>query len=909
MRFMATRARQLSALMTLAVLAAWPLRAAAMDLEQVRLANGLDLLLKESHGGPMVASIVTVGAGARFEDEQSYGASHFLEHMVFNGTATRSREDINEGIKAYGGYINAFTRREYTCYVLLIPRAYLGEGLAIQADMLFGSQLPAAEFEKEKRVVIEEMNKDYDSGSYRGELHRNATLLAGTPYAHPILGTVDTIERLRREDVLAYYRERYQPGNCRLFLVGDFERAPALALLDSLYGQVPGRPPVPLEPVELRWPDAPALHSYRAEEGSPRLDLVWRLPAITSGDAAAHAALAEMLMDEHRSPLNGSDGGDDGPALDLGIGLEYFADFSLLTLTLDTGDEEPAPLLARLSEQLAALGTWVPDPAWTAEQVNRLRVDDILLQDTYHYYAMMKSAELHLGGFPFLAGYRDAVAALDPAALRGALESGVLAGPPQVLWSAQSADSAATLLPGGLSAAAFRVEPGDAVLRLDAAARAKPAKRGPADAAAAPGEERLLLANGLTVLLRSDPSSEVCAAHLLVRGRSASEPAGREGMVALAHELLPAGTRRHDEAALAAALSGLGARLKVGDNPWIPFDDYYTREDFSFVRLEALDETADAALALLAELVGEASYPDAAVEREKGKLIGALRMGSPRPSEVARQALGEQLFAGGPRGRSLRGTPASIAEITAEKLRSFHPRYFAPERMILSVVSGLPLPTLRHSVEARFGGLPAAPGIPLGATSLGAGPAEIERPLEKAQVALLAARSLPPAPALPDEVEVLVDVLSARLALELRETQGLAYSVGAGLSSVPGLAAGEPGFSLITLQIATAVENREQARLGMQAELERMATAPPSREEVFRAVNGRWGRELMRDLSRIHQAYRIGLREHLGLAPFGQDEERVARQRAATPADLAQLARQFLLQDDWIWAFAGGGLQ
>jgi len=906
MRISVDCARWLSTSLALVALAVGPLRASAAELEQARLANGLDLLLKESHGGPMVASIVTVGAGARFEDAQSYGASHFLEHMVFNGTATRTREDINEGIKAYGGYINAFTRREYTCYVLLIPREYLREGLAIQADMLFGSQLPAAEFEKEKRVVIEEMNKDYDSGSYRGELHRNAFLLAGTPYAHPILGSVETIERLRREDVLAYYREHYQPGNCRLFLVGDFERGAAFTLVDSLFGQVPGQAPAPLSPVALPWPAAPALHSYRAEEGSPRLDLVWRIPALsmTAGDAAAHAALAEMLTDEHRSPLRG-----EGPALELGAGLEYFADFGLLTLTLDVGEQDPAQQLRLLSERLATLGTWVPDHAWTAEVANRLRVDDILLQDTYHYYAMMKSAELHLGGYPFLASYRDAVAALDPAALRGALEGGILAGAPQVLWSAQSADSAATALPGGFSAAAFRVQAGDATLGVDAAAPARPARRAPAAAAGEAGELRLRLDNGLTVLLRSDPSSEVCAAHVLVRGRSACEPPGREGMVTLAHELLLAGTRRHDEASLAAALSGLGARLKLGDDPWIPFDDYYTREDFSFLRLEALDETADAALALLAELLGEASYPEAAVEREKGKLLGSLRMQSPRPSEVARQALGEQLFAGGPRGRSLRGTPASIAAITAEELRSFHPRYFAPERMILSVVSGLPLSTLRRSVETRFGTLPAAPGIPLSPTTVAVGPAELRRPLEKAQVALLAARALPPAAALPEEVEVLVDVLSARLALELREVQGLAYSVGAGLSFVPGLAGGEPGFTLATLQIATGAENREQARRGMQAELERLATAPPSGEEVFRAVNGRWGRELMRDLSRIHQAYRLGLREHLGLAPFVQDTERVARQRTAEPALLAGSARQFLLQDDWIWTLAGGGLQ
>jgi len=893
-------------LASLWLLLAAPIAAAAGPLEQSRLANGLELLLKESHGGPMVASIVTVGAGARFEDAQDYGASHFLEHMVFNGTATRSREDINEGIKAYGGYINAFTRREYTCYILLIPREYLREGLAIQADMLFGSLLPPAEFEKEKRVVIEEMKKDYDSGDYRGELHRNAHLLAGTPYAHPILGSAETIERLRREDVLAYYKERYQPGNCRLFLVGDFERRSALALIDSLFGAAPGRPAPAPAPVRPAWPSSPQLHLYRAEEGAPRLDLVWLAPPLASGDAPALFALAEMLTDEHRSPLRG----EATPALELSAGLELFADFSLFTLTLDAGEADPAPLIAALRERLGRLASWVPDTAWTAELANRLRVDDILLQDTYHYYAMMKSAELHLGGHAFLKDYRERVAALDPAALRGALERSLLAGAPKLIWSAQDVDSAATVLPGGLPAAAFALAPAAGTsLRVDAAAPLRPARASSMPAAGASGEARFRLANGLTVLLRSDPSSEVCAAHVLVRGRSACEPPGREGMVALAHALLPAGTQRRDEAALAAALSGLGARLKVGDDPYIPFDDYYTREDFSFLRLEALDETADAALTLLVEMLGEASYPEPAVAREKAALISNLRMGSQRPSELAREALGETLFAGGPRGRSLRGTPASLGAITAEELRAFHPRYFAPERMILSVVSGLPLPTLRRTVEARFGALPASPGAEPPSTTLSVGPAEVLRPQDKAQVALLAARVLPPAGEQPDALEVLVDVLSARLALELREKQGLAYSVGAGLSLAPGLSGEEPGFGLVTLQMATGAENRERARAGLRAELERLASEPPDAGEVFRAVNGRWGRELMRDLARIHQAYRLGLLEHLGLAPFAGDAERVARQRAATPAELAALARQYLLQDDWTWVFAGGGLQ
>ena len=87
----------------------------------------------------------------------------------------------------------------------------------------------------------------------------------------------------------------------------------------------------------------------------------------------------------------------------------------------------------------------------------------------------------------------------------------------------------------------------------------------------------------------------------------------------------------------------------------------------------------------------------------------------------------------------------------------------------------------------------------------------------------------------------------------------------------------------------------------------------PGNKEMFGTLGDSapdtWGRELMRDLSRIHQAYQLGLREHLGLDPFAGSEGRVAKQRAIPPAELAALARQYLLQDDWLWVLAGGGLQ
>ena len=873
----------------------------ASPIRQSNLDNGLEILLKEAQGGPMVASIVTVGAGARYEDENSYGASHFLEHMCFNGTATRSREEINEGIKAFGGYINAFTRREYTCYILLIPGEYLREGLAIQADMLFGSLLSEAEFEKEKRVVLEEMNKDYDSGSYRGELHRNAHVLDGTPYAHPILGTPATIENLDRDEVLAYYKQRYQPANCRLFLVGDFKRREARQLLDEIYGSHDGQPSPPPATVRPSWPDTPEFHVYRAEEGEPRMDLYWLAPSIADGDYPAQLALTQMLSDAHRSPLAGDSD------LEISAGVELFADFNLFSVTITGEDLEPGALKERVAGALADLAEWVPDPEWTAEVAHGLRVEEVFLQDTFHYYAMMKSAELHLGGFPLLASYTRSLAELSAARVRKALERGILAGPPRLIWSAQEADSDA--LAAGLAPEAFR--PGAKTMELAAATTSR--RRGrPRQSGGRPqgkGEERLMLANGLTVLLRSDPSSEVCATHLLVRGRSAAEPEGREGMVTLAHRLLESGTAEVDEATVAAALSRMGAKLKTVDNPWIPFDNYYTREDFSFLRLESLDESAAEAMALLAELVGGAAYPDAAVEREKGRMLSSLGMNSPRPSAVAEDALNVHIYDGGPRGRSVGGTTSSIGAISSQDLRDFHPGYFHPRRMILSVVSGLPLGDLRSIVRDSFGELICtAEPVSLPETRLNADPIEIRKPMDKSQVALIAARiTESPATAAP-ELQVLVDVLSARMALELREKQGLAYSLGAGLRDIPGLATGEDGFGLLSLRIATATENREQARQGLVAELERMAGEPPREEEVFRAVNGRWGRQLMRDLSRIHQAYRMGLAEHLGADPFSGPSTIVDAQRNADSERLGELARQILLQDDWSWVLAGGGL-
>jgi len=894
---MSRSARVLISLLALALLATGAL---AGELRRHRLRNGLEVLMREAHGSPMVASIVTVGAGSRHEDAASFGATHFLEHMTFNGTATRTREDINEGVKEIGGYINAFTRREYVCYILLVPREHLREGLDLQADMIFGSELPPGEFEKERRVVVEEMLQEQDSGHYRAEQFRSGALLGGTAYDHPVLGTAASIEGLTQEGVMAYYRARYVPANCRLFLVGDFTRREALKLLRGTYGRHRGDAPPPSEAVALDWPESPAWHAGAGRR--PSLELVWPAPPMGGGGYAAQVVLAELLSDAHRSPLLGEGTAD----LALSVGVEPYADFSFVSLSVEPGETPLDELLPALASRLATLADWVPDAGHVADAANALRVEDVFLQDTYHYYAMMKSAELALGGHDLMASYQEDLAGLDPAAVRGALEQSLLAAPPRLLWTAPGGEPAAV---DEETLAAFA--PVSRHVEVAAAPRKDRRRAGamPAYDRVRRGEtRRAVLDNGLTVLVKADPASEVMAAHLLVRGRAAREPEGKAGIANLAHRLLAAGTAARDEAAIDAALTRLGAKLKTVDNPWIPFDDYYTREDFSYVRLEALDESAGEALTLLAELVGQASYPEAAVARERGRVLGALRRGAGSPSSEARRILGAWLFPEGGRGLPAAGLPETVGNITAEELRAFHAQYFNPRHMILSVVTSRPAGEVLGLVEDAFGALPRLDCPPIPASRPQAGPHEEHCPLDKAQVSILATRVTPPAAEIDPALRVLVDVLSARLGLELRETRGLAYSVGAGLRFVPGLAPGAAGFGLLTLQMSTGAENLTRAREGMTEELRRLAAEPPSPVEIARATGGRRGRELMRDLARIHQAYRMGLREHLGLDPFAWREEQEVLGREITPADLAAQAGELSRRDDWIWILAGGGL-
>ena len=135
-----------------------------------RLANGLELVLLENHGSPVISATAVVRTGADNETTTSSGASHMMEHLLFNGTERRTQRELYDETDLYGIYNNATTRRFHTDYFVLASKDRIREAMDIQEDMLFHSVFPEEKFEKERGIVLEELGKDILEPSYVADL-------------------------------------------------------------------------------------------------------------------------------------------------------------------------------------------------------------------------------------------------------------------------------------------------------------------------------------------------------------------------------------------------------------------------------------------------------------------------------------------------------------------------------------------------------------------------------------------------------------------------------------------------------------------------------------------------------------------------------------------------------------------
>jgi predicted Zn-dependent peptidase len=202
----------------------------------IQLKNGLRVVLEHIDYVNSVSVGLWVNNGSRNEDANNNGISHFIEHMFFKGTEKRSAKQIAEEIEDVGGQLNAFTGKEATCYYIKALDTHLDLSLDILSDMLFRSKFAEEDIEKEKGVVIEEINMSEDTPEdVLSDLHSKA-IWGDDSISLPILGVIDTVNAFTREQLTEYISKHYTPKNSVVSICGKIDVNEVEKLVEEYFG-------------------------------------------------------------------------------------------------------------------------------------------------------------------------------------------------------------------------------------------------------------------------------------------------------------------------------------------------------------------------------------------------------------------------------------------------------------------------------------------------------------------------------------------------------------------------------------------------------------------------------------------------------------------------------------------------
>lgn len=409
-----------------------------------------------------------------------------------------------------------------------------------------------------------------------------------------------------------------------------------------------------------------------------------------------------------------------------------------------------------------------------------------------------------------------------------------------------------------------------------------------------------VLPNGLDLIIKYNPDSRVYAINILGKNRSLLEPEGKDGIADFINRMLVQGADGMDADQVQNALDDIGADITANDNPYIPYDDRYTSTAYSFIKFETIDEYAKSGTDLFYRIVAKPDFPEEGISKTKREVMGLLGMKSGSTYQSARELMYQNLFADFPFSKPVLGEQNSVMSFTRDDLVDFHNKFYAPNNMIMAIATNVDPDTVKSWVYETFGKLakndsnyPSLP-MPAGVT----GRVEVNREMNKEQIyiymgSLCPGLKSPDAPA----IDMASTIISSRMRENLREKQGLAYSVGMGVSFMP-------EFGWLVASMGTGYKNYQVARDGMLAEMNGLKDTIPSQNELEKAQNSTWGSMLLARASRINQAYYMCKNEFLGVG-YDYEDDYISKIRSVTPADIERVVKEHFDTDNMVIASAG----
>lgn len=870
------------------------IKAAAALYDGIRvetLPNGLRVYLQPIPGAPVVTTKVAYKVGAADEDKDQTGLSHYLEHLLFKGTDKLIPGDIDRITLRNGGQNNAYTNEDMTVYHFDFAADRWEAVLEIEADRMRNTRIDAKhEFQQEKGAVIEELQRNEDE-PWDLEYKAILPLLFGKgPYGHPVIGERQHVRDATAATITAYYDRWYHPNNAALVIVGGFDPDRAMLAIKELFssipaGKLPERKTVP--PLDLK---RPARLEMKSKFEVPRLMIGFNGVRIGEPDYYALEVIDSLLSGGKTSRLYKKlvEGERVAGAVDASNSSGRYPGWFGIQVELLKGKER-----AKVEELvLAELKKLADEPPSEAE-LKRVRramlASEVFTRESTHSLADSIARGVTTNDLEYLKTYLARIQAVTAKQVQLTAKKYLDPEKRVVVWSVPPGSGAGE---GGgdkpKPAGAKERQLNRSTNRLQGAGAASEIDFSFKDV------QRVVLPNGLTLLLRENRRLPVFVASASVRDIVFAELEEQSGVAGLVGNLLDEGTDKLTGQQIAEMIEDAGGSLSLSA---------------SGGTVKVLSPDRGLGLRLLLECLTRPAFTPEAFSREKERLLSALDDAERQPDVRARRVFYEEVYGKHPYGRPGMGRRASVEKLTREDCVAHHRKTFVPNQTTLVIVGDF---NAREVIEevTRLTADWKKQSLALSA------PHAIPVPEKFTQRVI----SMPDAVQLqfymghpgiprknPDYHKLLVmdyvlgtgPGFTDRLSSRLRDREGLAYTVSANITSS---AREQPG--VFTCYIGTDPKNFDRAKKGFLEELNRIRDEKPKAEEVEDAKKYLLGSMPFQLTTNERIAGQLLTMERykLGFDYLNQYRKAVA---AVTPEDVQSVAKKYLDPERMILVIAG----
>lgn len=822
----------------------------AQPVHRTELENGLVLLVQPDDAAPVVSVQVWVKTGSMHEGALlGAGLSHYLEHLLFKGTERRAGREITATVQAHGGQINAYTTYDRTVYYIDLPAQHLEVAVDLLADMALHSTLPADEVTRERDVILREIAMGDDDHDRRHWDALARTVFKQHPLREPVIGHRDVFSAVTRDELLAYYRERYAPNNLVVVIAGDISAEAARASVEKHFGTAPRRRLAPVYQPEEYAQLAPRARREIADVEQSRGALAWPTVALTHPDAPLLDLLAVVIGHGDSSPL-----------------WRHLREKKRLVHTIDAHHWSPgeAGLFAiffnsdpdkreaaerEIRAELTRIAARGFKPAELARAVRQLVVGEIGgRKTTSRRAARLGSAEVVAGDLDYSRNWFARVAAATPAELRRVLRE----------WLASVRENAVSVDPKPASTEAAKSA---AVVRKTADWTLK------------------TLPNGVRLLLRRDDRQPNLHLQVICEGGPLHEASGKRGASALLATMLTKDTAKRDAAQVAAAIEAVGGSFA-------PLSGNNTLG----LAIEVLPSDAALAVELLRDAVLTPAFAARTFAVERDAELAQLQQDEDDVVSAGHRLARKKFFGEHPFALDAHGDAAGVAALKPADLRALWKKLAVGGNVVVAVAGDFDEKALVPALTRWLAKLPKGVA-PVRPARHRPAKAVVHTQARECQQALVFDAFPGPAALHADDTAaaVLHEILSgmaAKLFERVREEKGLAYFVSA--SRVVGIEDG-----MFYLYAGTQPGKEDEVLAEFDAEVARLAAGEIDATELTSAITRLQASRRMRLQTNAARAGEAAVRTLLGLPleSLAQWDERLA---AVTKADLKRFASDWL---------------